>query len=175
MRRTVGVEDGAADVVELEVALEARPRLDSAGRVDRLDRGQVLALVGELAEERVAAAVAEQVVVVVEAERPSPRTGLSRDEPDEPGLDEVVEAVVERAGRGRRRGARERRGGTWVGHGLGTSSAGWSVGTGCGSPARSGGGDDRCRVPRTRVVGLVSARAARVATMVVSMSAAVTP
>ena len=70
------VEDGAADVVDLEVPLEGG-LARQPGRVDRLDLGQVLALVGELAEQGVATAVAEEVVVVVEADGVA-NTGLSR-------------------------------------------------------------------------------------------------
>ena len=110
----VGVEDGAADVVELELALEAGLGGERR-RVDRLDRGEVLAIGGQLGEDGLAAAVAQQVVVLVEPERGA-EDRVVADEPHEAGLDEVVEAVVERA-RGRRgRGARERRGRSWLGH-----------------------------------------------------------
>ena len=67
MRRIVGVEDRPADVVELEVALEPGRRRE-VGRVDRLDRGQVRLVVLDVGEQRLAAAVAELVVGVVQAE-----------------------------------------------------------------------------------------------------------
>ena len=115
----VGVEDGPADVVELEVALEAglggEPR-----RVDRLDRGEVRAIRGQLGEDGLAAPVAEQVVVLVEPERRA-QDRVVADEPHEPGLDEVVEVVVERPGGRRGRRARERRDRSWLGH-LGVTS-----------------------------------------------------
>ena len=66
-----------------------------AGRIERLDLREVRLLGGELGEQRVARAVAEAMVLGVDAEiRPDDR--VVADDPPEAGLDEVVEAVVER-------------------------------------------------------------------------------
>ena len=67
-----------------------------AGRIDRLDRREVGLLGGELVEDRVARAVAEAVVLGVDAEI-GPDDRVVADDPPEARLDEVVEAVVERA------------------------------------------------------------------------------
>ena len=91
----VRVEDRPADVVDLELALEARLGGERR-RVDRLDRGEVLAVRGQLGEDGLAAAVAEQVVVLVEPERRA-EDRVVADEPHEARLDEIVEVVVERA------------------------------------------------------------------------------
>ena len=63
----VGVEDRPADVVRFEVALERRLGRQ-AGRIERLDTGEVVAFGGELGKHRLAASVAEQVVVLMEAD-----------------------------------------------------------------------------------------------------------
>ena len=59
-----------------------RASAESAGRVDRLDRGEVRALRGQLGEDGLAAPVAEQVVVLVEPERRA-EDRVVADEPDE--------------------------------------------------------------------------------------------
>ena len=97
----LGVEDGPADVVQLELALE-RGRRRELARVDRLDLRQVGAIVGDIGQDGVAAAVAELVVGVVEAE-PGREDRLALDHPPEARLDEVVEPGV--GGSGVRAGA----------------------------------------------------------------------
>ena len=152
----VEVEELATDVVELDVALEARRR-GQLGRVDRLDRGQVRPLVVDLPEDRVAARVAEPVVGVVEPE-PGGEQRLGRDDAPEARLDGVVEALVGGAGvraRGR----------------PGQGSIVDPAGGGHGSLGQAGAATGSGETGR----GPVSARAARVAAMVVSMSAASTP
>ena len=93
--------------MELQVALEAG-LLREPGRVDRLDLGEMLAVRLELGQDRLATAVAEQIVILVETERRC-EDRVVADEPDETGLDDVVEALVERpgtaAGAGRGSGA----------------------------------------------------------------------
>ena len=92
----LGVEDLAPDVVDLEVALEAGVG-GEGGLVERLDRREVGLLGRQLAEDGVAGAVAEAMVLGVDAEiRPDER--VVGDHPPEAGLDEVVEALVERTG-----------------------------------------------------------------------------
>ncbi len=112
----VRVEDGPADVVDLELALESRLGGERL-RVDRLDRGEVLAIRGQLGEDSLLAPVAEQVVVLVEPERRA-EDRVVADESHEPGLDEVVEVVVagpgEAAGAGRGSGATGRGSIIWV-------------------------------------------------------------
>ena len=76
-------------------------------------RGEVVAFGGELGKDRLAASVAEQVVVLVETDGGA-EDGIVADQPQEARLDEVVELAVERAGLRRRRGARERRGGARI-------------------------------------------------------------
>ena len=65
------------------------------------------------AEDGLAAAVAEQVVVLVQAERGAEHRVVA-DEPHEARLDEVVERVVERPGVGRRGRARQSRRRAWI-------------------------------------------------------------
>ena len=152
----VEVEDLATHVVELDVALEASGG-GQLGRVDRLDRAEVRPLVADLLEDGVAARVGELVVVVVE---PEPRADqrVGRDDPPEACFHGIVEALVGR---------------TCI-RGRGRPGQGSIVDPACGrhgslgqAGAATGSGDaDR---------GEVSARAARVAAMVVSMSAASTP
>ncbi len=111
----------------------------------------------DLLEDRVAARVGEPVVEVVE---PEPRADqrVGRDDPPEACLHRVVEALVGGTGiRGRGR----------AGQGLVVDPAGGRHGSlGQAGAATGSGRRDR---------GEVSARAARVASMVVSMSAASTP
>ena len=72
----------------------------------RLDLAQVAPVGVELGEDRLATAVAELVVAVVQAEvRAEDR--VVADEPAEARLDEVVERVVGRAAVVGRRGARQ--------------------------------------------------------------------
>ena len=102
----VGLEDRASDVVHLEVALEA----DLGGEVaivEGLDGGEVLAVGRDLREDRVAPAVAELIVVGVDAEVRR-RDGFVAKEAPEPPIDEVIERRVE--GTGGRRCGRARQG-----------------------------------------------------------------
>ena len=102
------------------------------------------------------------IVVVVEPQG-CPEHGVVANEANEPILDEVVEPVVERAPISRGCGARERPRGAWIGH--------WPL-----EPPGVPPGQAVARSePGVTGRGLVSASAARVATMVVSMSSAVTP
>ena len=90
----VDVEDVAPEVVDLEVALEARLGRQP-GRIDRLDGCQVGPVRGDLAEDRVALAVGEPAILGVDPdERREVR--VVADDPPEARLDEVVEALVER-------------------------------------------------------------------------------
>ncbi len=149
----IGVEDDPAQVVELEVALEPDLR-GQAGRIERLDPGEVLTVGRQLAEHRFAAPVAEEVVVLVEAHR-RPQDRVVADEPHEAGLDQLVEPVVQGTAVRGRRGARQDPLEGAVRHRR-----------------------DRQAVTSEPVVvtrGDVSASAACVASIVVSMSAAVTP
>ena len=165
----VGLEDAAADVVDLEVAFEAGV-FGEAGGIDRLDRGQMLPIRRELAEHRVAPAVAERVVVVVD---PEVRRGnrVVAHEPSEARLDEVVEALVERPGLRRPSGrgsAGSRCSGMVTGllagfDRSGTSPTAWRA-------AWSGGRGDRWLFDGR----LVSASASRVAWIAVSISEAAT-
>ena len=176
----VRVEDGPADVVDLEVALEARLG-GQPGRVDRLDRGEVRAVRRELGEDGLAAAVAEQVVVLVEAERGA-EDRVVADEPHEAGLDEVVE-VGRRAGPGQppARGAGAARRVVARSSGCDLRRAGR-----CGARLIDGGGAAGPTVTAQAVArggrlvpappsGSSRPGRARVATIAVSMSAAVTP
>ena len=103
----VDVEDVAADVVQLQVALEAHGRRQRR-RVDGLDGRQVGAVVGEVGQEGLATAVTELAVALVQAEVRAQHRAV-RDEPTEASFDEVVERARRRdprsgtaAGRGRR-------------------------------------------------------------------------
>ncbi len=161
--------------MELEVALES-DRSREAGRVEGLDLGQMGSIGGELPEHRLATAVAEQVVVLVETQGGSEHRVVP-DETHEAALDEVVEAVVERAAVRRRRRAREDRLGRGVGHRRCTSER-----VGCPGGRQLGPGRTVDRAdqavtsgPAATGRGDVSARAARVAAIVASTSAAVTP
>jgi hypothetical protein len=81
--------------VDLEVALEAGLRRQ-LGRVDRLDGRQVDPVGGDLAKHGVALAIGQPVVFGVDAdERREVR--VIPDDPPEATLDQVVEAVVQRA------------------------------------------------------------------------------
>ena len=151
-----------------------------AARVDGLDRGEVRAVAIELREDGLAAAVTEQVVVLVEPERGAEH-GVVPDEPDEARLDEVVERVVERprsASPGLvaavprqsvdRSLAKDLRRAVVRGEGW------WAVAGEAPRRSRSGQADAGTW-PDATDDRLVSASAARVASMVVSMSAEVTP
>ena len=170
-------------VVQLEVPLEPG-RLGEAGVVQRLDLGQVRAVRGDLGEHGVAARVAQPRVLGVDAEiRGEDR--VVRDEPPDAGLDEVVEAVVERAGVGRGSGPRERDGGQLVGHRssqrprFGRASV--SAGGGAGAAIRrrhpvDGVGRQAALGARSPAgCGAVSASAPATAWMVCSTSAAEMP
>ena len=160
----VGVEDRTADVVDLELALQARPRRQP-GLVQPLDLREVLLLRPELRQDDVAAAVAQPVVLGVDAEVGRQQRVLV-DQAAEAGLDEVVEAIVERPAVGCRRG---------------TGQVDLVVGD---RHVVLLEGAARARA-MTGVIGQagvaiegrapVSDRASRVAAMVVSMCAAVTP
>ena len=101
----VRLEDRAAEVMQFEIALEA-----DGGRqpdfVECLDLGQMLAVGGDLGEDRVPTAVTELIVVGVDAEE---RRGdrIVAHQPSEARLDQVVEPCVERAGLRRGGGPRE--------------------------------------------------------------------
>ena len=79
---------------------------------------EMVALILELAEDRVTAAVAEEVVVLVDPER-GREDRVVTDQPDETSLDEVVQRRIERAGGGPGIGTGEWRGRASVGHGRG--------------------------------------------------------
>ena len=138
--------------------------------------GQVLPVGGELAEHGVAPAVAQQVVVLVEAEG-GPEDRVVADEPDEARLDELVE----RSSSGPRSGAGAGRGRIVLGvdsvTGRGTSRGIGSTAAACREPGRSAvwPGQAVTSGPAATGRGSVSASAARVAAMAVSISAAVTP
>jgi hypothetical protein len=148
----------------------------SSSRSNRAFGGQVRAVGLELAEDVVAAAVAEPVVVVVHSDRRA-EDRVVADQPDEPFLDEVVQPVVEwtrlALGRGR---AGQGRGGSWVEHCWGSSRAPSRRGTNVDGQGRRGV-RQAVAVTATGDTGtrLVSASAARTASIVVSMSSAVTP
>ncbi len=81
--------------MDLEVAFEAR--LGRQARVvEGLDRGEMGLLRGELREDRVARAVAEPMILGVDAEI-RPDEWVVGDDPPEAGLDEVVQVGVQRA------------------------------------------------------------------------------
>ena len=73
----VGVEDGPADVVELELALESG-LVGERRRVDRLDRAEVLAIRRQLGEDSLAGSRRRAGRRPGGARAPCPRTGLSR-------------------------------------------------------------------------------------------------
>lgn len=79
--------------MELEVALEPRRR-GEAGLVQRLDGGEVRAVRGDLLDDGVVARVTEPGVLGVDAEVRREDRVVDEQAPD-PGLDEVVQAVVE--------------------------------------------------------------------------------
>ncbi len=167
------LEQRAAQVVELDVALEADGARQPGG-VQRLDRGEVRAVGGDLGQDRLAAAIPQLVVVVVDAEiRGGDR--VVAHQPPEPLLDELVEPIVERATIGGRRRPRQ--------HGTGQSvervkrDAPGDVHGRRGGPSACSGqavAATRSAGSSTAVIGVVSARASRVAWMTVSMSAAET-
>ncbi len=101
----VGVEDRAPDIVELEVPLEPGRRRQ-VGWVERLDLGQVRALGVQLGQDRLAPAVAELIVVSVQAEGGA-EDRVVADEPAKARLDEIVERVVARPAVVGVRGARQ--------------------------------------------------------------------
>ena len=105
--------------MDLQLALDAGGWRQPC-RVEGFHGREVLALVLELAEDGIAAAVTEEVVIVVEADRGGEDRVVAK-QPDETGLDEIVELVV--AWPGGRRGlrARERSDGSWLDH-LGMTS-----------------------------------------------------
>ena len=88
----VGIEDDPAHVVELEISFEPGRRRQVV-RVQRLDLGEMLALRRQLAEQGFAPSVAQQIVVLVEANR-GPEDRVVADQPDEANLDELVESIV---------------------------------------------------------------------------------
>ena len=154
----VDVEDVPAEVVDLEVALEARLGRQP-GRVDRLDGREVGPVGGDLAEDGVALPVAQAMILGVDADERR-EVGVVADDPPEALLDEVVEALVERtAVRG---GSR-----AWSGRALRAS-----VGSTQSSRAAGPAAGRQC-VPAAAAV--VSRRAAATATRVVSMSAGLIP
>ena len=75
----------------------------------------MVAVGGQLGEDGFAAAVTQQVVVLVEPERGA-EDRIVANEPNEARFDEVIELLVEPSGRRRRSGARERRHRSLVGH-----------------------------------------------------------
>ncbi len=155
--------------MHLQVPLEARLG-GQPGRVEGLDRGEVRPVGGEFRFDRLAAAIAEFVVTIVDAE-PRREGGLLLQESSDARLDEVVESVVERAGIGRRGRARERRAES------GRSQVVVLRATGL-SPVCSSGASRQAEAPMgsgSSGRGLVSASTSRTAAMVVSMSVAVTP
>ena len=153
--------------MELEVALEPGG-LGQAGRVQGLDGREVRAVVGQFLLDGVPRPVAEFVVVLVDPEMGGPGR-VGGEQPTEARLDEVVERVVERpAVRTRARGAGGRSAVRRSRDGFLRASAGGRRGRVMGQVAlpMAVGASGR---------GLVSASAARTASIVVSMSAAVTP
>ena len=174
----VGIEDRAADVVALDVALEGGFRRE-AGRVERVDFGEVRPIGIEPRQERVPTPVTEEIVVRVEAEARSEDRVLA-DEVAEPALDEVVEPVVEGTGIGAARGPREVARGVVIGHGCPLAWRVWVSGGADRRVVPSGPADQAVAaaastVSRAGAAGRVSASAARVAWIVVSISAAVMP
>ena len=142
---------------------------------------------GELRHDRLATAVAEQVVVLVQADRGG-QDRVVADEPDEARFDQVVELVVERAGlrlRAQDAAATERGGGRSSlgylrharagGDGLMDDLAVDSRGGPVGRPGPAGGRRPAGQAVAGSATGLVSASAARVASITKSMSARVTP
>ena len=172
----VGIEDGASDVVELELALEARLGGESGG-VDRLDLREVLAVRGELGEDLLAAAVAQQVVVLVETGAPSRGPGCRG---------RAGRSASRRGRRSARRGAPAQLRPRDAGAAGRVVDRSWVEPPACRDAARVMGAGARTRRsarvamappvrPRGTAIGLVSARAARVASITISMSAEVTP
>ena len=177
----VGVEDRAADVVELEVALERRRRRQ-AGRVDRLDRREVRPLRVQLGQDGFAAAVAEQVVVL--------RAGRARWRA--PGCRGRAARSASRRGRrtrsssgpgvGRRGRSRQSRRRAWIDRltrdlrRAGRAARGLAGGGWRGRPdERAGSGRCAASAPMPPPSGSSRSSAARVASMVVSISSDVTP
>jgi hypothetical protein len=157
----LGVENRPADVVNLQVALEP-PGAREAGRVERLDRGEVSLVGGELGQDRVAGAVAQLIVLGMDPEV-GPDGRIVADDPAEARFDQVVERLVVRAGvRRRRRTAQDDVGGA-VGHGFSIRRLGGILRRHVARvwPAAIGAADER---------PTVSARAADTAARVVSMS-----
>ena len=182
------VEDRPTEVVELEIALESGGRRQRIG-VDRLDLRQVCPIAGDLGEQRLTAAVPELVVRVVDAQ-PGGEHGILLHPAPEARLDQVVEARVGRAGRRPAFGTRERAvvDEALVGHGgpllraarvtavRGDADGRWAMVRPV--SGREAGSVDQAEAPTGSGAtgrGSVSARAARVAAMVDSMSSAVTP
>ena len=91
--------------MDLEVALEPGLRRQAVG-VQRHDRREVRAVVGDLLEDGVAAGVAEPVVLGVDAEQRRVDR-VVHEQASDAGLDEVVEARVERPLVGRGLGSRQ--------------------------------------------------------------------
>src|SRR3954451_10398922 len=101
----------------------------------------MIALVLELAEHGVPAAVAEEVVVLMDPER-CRQDRVVTDEPDEAGLDQVVQLAIERAcGRPGVR-ARKWRGRALFGHRRGVLLSRPGSGRGSGPSGRSGARGD---------------------------------
>ncbi len=91
----VRVEDRAPEVVDLEVALEPAGGREP-GRIDRLHRGEVDPVGRELALDRIARAVAEALVLGVDAHE-GRKGRMVAEGLAEARLDQVVEPVVERS------------------------------------------------------------------------------
>ncbi len=133
------VEQRRAQVVDLEVPLEARGR-GEVRVIDRLDGGEVRPVGPDLVEDRVPARVPEPVVLGVDAEhRREDRVVL--EQAADARLDEVVQPLVHRPGVGRGRGSRE----CHVGESLGHRSSGTR-----GSRRAATRGPARARVLRPR-------------------------
>ena len=163
----VRVEQRQADVVELQVPLEPRGG-GQPGRIERLDGGEMALLLGDLVLDGVPAGVAQAVVLAVDPEVGGHDRVVGEQAPDA-GLDEVVEAVVERAGVGRGRRSREILAAEQCRHGSsGAAGARRRPGVGRGAPQA---------VPATIAAGLgsVSRRASAAAATTLSTSSAVTP
>ena len=164
----VRVEQRQADVVELQVPLEPRGG-GQPGRIQRLDGGEVGLLLGDLVLDRVPARVAQAVVLAVDAEVGGHDRVVGEQAPDA-GLDEVVEAVVERARVRRGRRSREilaaEQCGSWFLRRRGVDAAlrRWAVRAPQAAPATTAAG-----------LGSVSRRASAAAATTLSMSSAVTP
>ena len=115
-RRTSSASNSARRTLWSSRSRSNRARGGQPGRIQRLDGGEVGLLLGDLVLDRVPAGVAQAVVLAVDPEVGG-HDRVVREQAPDAGLDEVVEAVVERARVGRGRRSREILAAEQCGHG----------------------------------------------------------